>query len=74
MGITHIPIREARIGLPACNHSCYESSQESRAVKEHMKGVRDEAETVSPHAIEQLHKSKGKIQEKEEKQIPGSLL
>ena len=62
-----LPIGELLIGLPTSHNSRYEASQESRAVKEHVEGVRDEPQAVSPHAIEQLHKGKGEVQEKEEK-------
>jgi len=36
-----------------------------------VEGIGDEAKTVGPHAVEQLHKGKGEVEEEEEEQVPG---
>ena len=71
---TCIPKRKLLVGLPLGHNGSHESSQESRAVKEHVEGVRDEPQAVGPHAVEQLHKGKGEVQEKEEEQVTRALL
>lgn len=69
-----LPIREFFVDLPSCHNGRNEASQECRAVEEHVEGVRDEPQAIGPHAIEQLHKRKGQVQEKKEEEVACSLL
>lgn len=69
-----LPKRELLVSLPASHDGSYQSSQQSSTVKEHVEGIRYEPQAVGPHAIEQLHKGKGEIEEEEEEEVPSGLL
>lgn len=52
------------IGIyPCCFPSGHEGGKQpqnqSRAVKQHVKAIRDQPQTVGPHTIEELHKREG---------------
>ena len=46
-------------GLPAAHEGGVETHHQSCAVKEHMEAIRDEAQTVGPHSIQQLNEREG---------------
>ena len=50
------PIREDACGLPPDHDGGIETHDQRGAVKEHVEAVRDEAQTVGPHSIQQLYK------------------
>ena len=66
----HTPVAITLVGITAGNDRGDEAEQQGTTVEEHVERVGNQAKTVCPHTIEQLHKCKAKIHEEKEKDVP----
>ena len=60
------PVGKALVWRPLCHDRGNKAGDQRAAVKEHVKGVGDEAEAVAENAKEELHKGEGQVEDEEE--------